>query len=148
MSDLVVWRLDDAPQALEDHPDSTIQPCAKCGKDCVILPGTATKLSQGTWERVLCIECGGGRRQAPPHETVPVPVWVHVDVGIAPLVRRLTALRGVGTFSSCQGTIGEGGPDPYPAYVGVRWDNDEALAALRQYGIVTVSGDHWGYLVP
>jgi hypothetical protein len=65
------------------------------------------------------------------HKTVPIQVWAEVDEGIADMVRYLNTIPGVRTHSSCQGTIGEGGPEPYPPYVMVTWDSDETLARLK-----------------
>ena len=85
-----------------------------------------------------------------PHATVPVPVWADVDVGIADLVRWLNSIPGVRTFSSCQGTIGEGGPVPYPPHVSVTWADDKALAAIRTRCVLALAGgrDHWGDAIP
>jgi hypothetical protein len=55
------------------------------------------------------------------HQTVPVLVWADIDIGIAEHVRWLNSLPGVRTFTSCQGTIGEGGPHPYEPYVVAWW---------------------------
>lgn len=82
------------------------------------------------------------------HETVPVQVWIDVDMGIADVVRCLTEMPGIRCHSSCQGTIGEGGPEPYAAYVLVTWDDDEAYARLVAGYDVSIEGDHWGYAHP
>ena len=58
------------------------------------------------------------------HKTEPVAVWVDVDEGIADAVAYLNSLRGVRTFASCQGTIGEGGAEPYRPYVHAYWPQD------------------------
>lgn len=86
------------------------------------------------------------------HKTVEVQVWASIDEGIADMVRYLNTIPGVHTDFSCQGTIGEGGPHPYPPHVGVTWATDEIGERLarefdldpdRQQG-----GDHWGMLHP
>jgi hypothetical protein len=51
------------------------------------------------------------------HMTRPVQVWADVDERIAGAVQFLNTLPGVRTFASCQGTIGEGGAEPYRPYV-------------------------------
>jgi hypothetical protein len=65
-----------------------------------------------------------------PHETRPIHVWVDADLGIADMVEYLNTIPGVRTHTSCQGTIGEGGPQPYRAYVSASWST-EALERLR-----------------
>jgi hypothetical protein len=65
-----------------------------------------------------------------PHPTVRVKVWADVDEGIADFVRELTEIPGITTHASCQGTIGEGGPHPYPPQVMVAWEDEAALHAL------------------
>jgi hypothetical protein len=60
-----------------------------------------------------------------PHETRPVQVWVDADVGIADAIIYLNTIAGVRTHASCQGTVGEGGPNPYRAQVMATW-TDEA----------------------
>ena len=81
------------------------------------------------------------------HETIPVQVWADVDVGVADLVRRLNAIPGVRTHASCQGTIGEGGAEPYEAHVMVSWWTDEARVAMEPYGLV-VQGEAHGMVYP
>jgi len=78
------------------------------------------------------------------HETTPVQVWVNVDVGIADLVRYLNTIPGVRTTASCQGTLGEGGPHPYPAHVDVTWDSPETLARLQAEFDTAIEGVAWG----
>jgi hypothetical protein len=51
------------------------------------------------------------------HPTIAVLVKVDVDEGIAAMVEDLQHIDGVRTHASCQGTIGEGGPHPYPPQV-------------------------------
>ena len=82
-----------------------------------------------------------------PHETRPVQVWVDVDLGITDMVVYLNTIPGVRTLSSCQGTIGEGGPAPYRAQVMVTW-SDEEIGRLRDEFDITELGDHWGYVHP
>ena len=65
------------------------------------------------------------------HETVPVLVWADVDIGIAKAVRRLNEIADVRTHASCQGTIGEGGAQPYPPHVMVSWRSPEAFEKIK-----------------
>ena len=58
------------------------------------------------------------------HKTVPLPVWVDVDEGISSAVAFLNTLPGVRTFTSCQGTIGEGGAEPYRPFIYAYWPLD------------------------
>lgn len=83
-----------------------------------------------------------------PHETVPIQVWVDVDKGIVDLVLYLNTIEGVRTHASCQGTIGEGGPNPYRAQVLVTWENAAILERLRNEFDVTIEGLQWGYVHP
>lgn len=84
---------------------------------------------------------------SPPHKTVPVMVWADVDEGIAEMVRYLNTIPGIRTISSCQGTIGEGGPAPYRAQVMATW-TAEASERLQAEFDVSSLGDGWGYLHP
>jgi hypothetical protein len=80
------------------------------------------------------------------HETRQVMVKVEVDVGIASMVEELQKIEGVWTDSSCQGTIGEGGPHPYRAYVMCHW-TPQGCAALQSKYIVRPQGNgDWGYV--
>lgn len=81
------------------------------------------------------------------HESVPVPVWVDIDAGIAGDVRWLNSLHGVRTFASCQGTIGEGGPEPYPAQI-MAWWPPEHDTAIKERFEVGERGNGWSYLHP
>lgn len=83
-----------------------------------------------------------------PHATRPVQVWADVDLGIADLVEYLNTIPGVRTLYSCQGTIGEGGPHPYPAQVGVTWQTDETLKLLLRKFDITLLGNYWGNVHP
>ncbi len=80
------------------------------------------------------------------HKQVPVLVWVDVDEGVAQFVRALQRIPGVRTLASCQGTLGEGGPNPYRAQVMVEWlpCADEALARFDK----TMLGVRWAYVHP
>lgn len=64
------------------------------------------------------------------HETKPVQVWADVDIGIAWMVERMNTIPGVRTHSSCQGTIGEGGAEPYRPYVMASWLDDVTFKQL------------------
>ena len=65
------------------------------------------------------------------HKTRAVQVWVDVYEGVADLVAYLNTIPGVRTFSSCQGTIGEGGAEPYGPYVMVAWSDAATLERLQ-----------------
>lgn len=85
-----------------------------------------------------------------PHKTRPIKVWVDVDFGISKTVLYLNTIPGVRTHSSCQGTIGEGGPHPYRAQVMCSW-TPRALKRLRAEFDVTFpkgSNGTWGYIHP
>lgn len=66
------------------------------------------------------------------HKTVPVLVWADVDVNIANMVSYLNTIPGVRTHASCQGTIGEGGPSPYPPEVTVSWKDPSIFDRLKK----------------
>ena len=82
-----------------------------------------------------------------PHKTIPIKVWVDVDERIAALVMRLNMIDGVRTFASCQGTIGEGGPEPYRPYVMALWP-ESAESLLRETFELEPLGPNWGYIRP
>lgn len=81
------------------------------------------------------------------HKTIPIQVWVDIDEGIAEDVVWLNSLAGVRTFASCQGTIGEGGADPYPAEIMAWWprEHEEAIRARFDFNR---AGTGWTYLHP
>ena len=81
------------------------------------------------------------------HKTIPVKVWVNVDVGIADFVIVLNKIKGVRTHASCQGTLGEGGAHPYIGHVMVTWDSKKVLASLKKRFIVEIAGKNWGYVL-
>jgi len=81
------------------------------------------------------------------HKQVTIEVLVDVDEGIADTVRYLNTIPGVRTHASCQGTIGEGGPNPYRAQVMATWPA-EVFERLKSEFDVTVLGENWGYLHP
>jgi hypothetical protein len=66
------------------------------------------------------------------HKTIPIQVWADVDEGIAPLVKYLNTIPGIRTHASCQGTIGEGGVEPYGPQVMVSYQTEDAEARLRK----------------
>lgn len=82
------------------------------------------------------------------HETRAVKVWVDCDLGIADLVEEINLIAGARTHTSCQGSIGEGGPEPYGPYIQVSWANEEVKKKLEQLGRVTVEGENHGVLHP
>ena len=81
------------------------------------------------------------------HRQIPISVTVDVDEGIAWLVMYLNTIPGVRTQASCQGTIGEGGPNPYEAQVMVTWTDDAALARLSHLRLTRL-GPSYGYVHP
>ena len=84
-----------------------------------------------------------------PHKTIKMMVWVDVDEGISKMVRQLNQIRGVRTYSSCQGSIGEGGPHPYRAYVQCSWETLDILKALKlAYDVRPQGSGYWGYVHP
>jgi hypothetical protein len=82
------------------------------------------------------------------HKTVPVQVWADIDVAIVDVVKHLNTIEGVRTLASCQGTIGEGGPNPYRAQVMVTWANEEAHEILKREYELEELGVAWGYAHP
>ena len=82
-----------------------------------------------------------------PHKTRPVWVLVEADLGIADLVEYLQTIPGVRTIASCQGTIEEGGPHPFPPQVMASWASD-VRARLDAEFDVTELGECWGYIHP
>jgi hypothetical protein len=81
------------------------------------------------------------------HATVPIEVWADVDSGIADTVCYLNTIPGVRTFASCQGTLGEGGPEPYGPQVMASWPAEQADRLNREFD-VKMLGEGWGYLYP
>jgi len=82
------------------------------------------------------------------HETRPILVWVDADLGIADMVESLNRIEGVRTHASCQGSIGEGGPEQYGSYVEISWPDGETLDLVRQDYEVETQGEAWGYARP
>jgi hypothetical protein len=82
------------------------------------------------------------------HKTVPIQVWADIDEGIAETVKYLNTIPGVRTLASCQGTIGEGGPNPYRAQVMVTWDTEETFDRLSAEFDTSEVGNHWCYVHP
>jgi hypothetical protein len=84
-----------------------------------------------------------------PHvKTERVKVWVDVDEKIAYAVRYLNTIPGVRTHASCQGTIGEGGPEPYGPYVEVTWNDDKGRSAIEQHFDLQIDGTNHGTARP
>jgi hypothetical protein len=81
------------------------------------------------------------------HQTVAIQVWADVDGGIADTVAYLNTIEGVRTHASCEGTIGEGGPEPYRAYVMASWPPEVADRLKAEFD-VTEEGENWGRLEP
>jgi hypothetical protein len=85
--------------------------------------------------------------QTKPHPTIAIQVWADVDQGIAALVKYLNTIPGVRTHASCQGTLGEGGPNPYRPYVMASWPAEVEAQIAAEYDIELL-GEHWGYVHP
>lgn len=81
------------------------------------------------------------------HKTTRVKVWTDVDEGIADMVIYLNTIDGVTTWASCQGTIGEGGPEPYPPHVMAGWSKEVEPRLLEEFDII-FEGECWGCLYP
>jgi hypothetical protein len=81
------------------------------------------------------------------HPSMPVLVWADIDTGCAEVVRYLNGIPGVRTLTSCQGTIGEGGPNPYRAYVMASWPPQLEDRLSGEFD-VELLGENWGYLRP
>lgn len=81
------------------------------------------------------------------HTTKPIKVWADIDVGIADFVLALNEIPGVRTLASCQGTIGEGGAEPYEPHVMVSWQDDVALDRLSHLRMKRL-GNSFGYVYP
>jgi hypothetical protein len=82
------------------------------------------------------------------HKTEPVRVWVDVDEKIAYAVRHLNTIANVRTLASCQGTLGEGGDEPYRPYVMVWWGNAKARRAIEKNFELLPLGPDTGYARP
>lgn len=76
------------------------------------------------------------------HRQIRIEVYAMVDVGIIEHVRRLNAMAGVLTHTSCEGD------ESYPPYVMVTWEDDAARARIVAEFDLTDEGDHWGYAHP
>lgn len=82
-----------------------------------------------------------------PHATRAIKVWIDADEGIADFVLLLNEIPGIRTLASCQGTIGEGGANPYEAQVMVQWEDEAALARLSAWRMTRL-GETFGYVHP
>lgn len=83
-----------------------------------------------------------------PHETRPVQVWADVDLGIADMVIYLNTIEGVRTQASCQGTIGEGGPNPYGPQVMCTWTPEAFPRLQAEFDVEPEGNGLWGYVHP
>ena len=82
------------------------------------------------------------------HKQVTISVLVDVDEGIANMVLYLNTIPGVRTLASCQGTLGEGGPHPYPPHVMVTWDGGDTFNRLAAEFDLSEIGRLWCYVHP
>ena len=76
------------------------------------------------------------------HKQIPIQVWVDVDEGVAEMVKYLNTIPGVRTHASCQGTIGEGGPAPYPAQVMATWTQETFSRLRSEFDIMLIRLPH------
>lgn len=83
-----------------------------------------------------------------PHDTIPIQVWVDVDMGIADAVVYLNTLPGIRTLTSCQGTLDEGGPQPYRPYVMCSWTPEAAMLLSAEFDVDPQGNGLWGYVYP
>lgn len=80
-----------------------------------------------------------------PHNTMPLQVWVDIDVDVADLVARLNTIPGVRTYSSCRGSMDEPEAiEPFPAYVSVSWATQDTLLRLAAEFDMIVEGEGYG----
>lgn len=100
----------------------------------------------------VTVSDGGGETNfhpsLPPHPTVPVQVWADIDVGVRDLVIYLNTIPTVRTLTSCQGTFGAGGENPFGPQVMVRWSSAATLDLLQTEFDVEILGEAWGYVRP
>jgi len=83
------------------------------------------------------------------HKQRTVLIPVDVDEGVADLVLYLNTIPGVRTHASCQGTIGEGGPNPYRAQVMCTWTSEAYERLKKEFDISLIDSDGtWGYVHP
>lgn len=83
------------------------------------------------------------------HKQIGIRVWVSVDAGIAPLVKRIQWFYpDVETFASCQGTLGEGGPSPYAAHVMASWNKKILPRLKKEFDVQPQGNGYWGYIRP
>lgn len=81
------------------------------------------------------------------HDMIPVLVWADVDRDIAQMVTYLNTIEGVRTHGSCQGTIGEGGAEPYGPFVDASWPPEQFERLSREFNVET-RGECWGFIRP
>lgn len=82
------------------------------------------------------------------HPMVPVKVWADIDEGIVGMVKRLNEIPGVRTYGSCQGTIDEGGAEPYGPFVQISCIDSVTWKAVSQEFDVVWLGDWHGSAHP
>ena|SRR5271157_4452979 len=85
------------------------------------------------------------------HKTCPIQVWVDVDLEISDMVIYLNTIPGVRTYACCQGTLGEGGQNPYRPYVMALCDIPESFERLKSEFDIVVTNDSdgsWFYVHP
>jgi hypothetical protein len=83
-----------------------------------------------------------------PHATRPLQVWIDADLGIADLVEYLNTIPGIRTLASCQGTIGEGGPNPFRAQVMCTWTMEALSRLWAEFDVEPLGNGFWGYVHP
>lgn len=83
-----------------------------------------------------------------PHKTRAIQVLVDADLGIADMVEYLNTIPGVRTQTSCQGTIGEGGQNPYGPYVMCWWTPEALLRLQAEFDVIPEGNGTWGHVQP
>ena len=71
-----------------------------------------------------------------------------MDEGIADVVKYLNTIPEVRMLASCQGTLGEGGPEPYGPQVMISWTNKDVLDKLKREFVVEMVSDCLAYVRP
>lgn len=81
------------------------------------------------------------------HKTKPLKVWIDIDLGIYESVKLLNTIEGIRTFSSCQGTIGEGGSHPHKPYIMIYCPKSKLKVVKKSFDI-SKKMNGWIYVHP
>jgi hypothetical protein len=76
-------------------------------------------------------------------QTVPVQVWVDIDIAAAETVRYLNTIPGVRTWAMYQEP--ETGTETARPVIMCAWPNTSILHQLQLLFDITIEGDNWGY---